>query len=227
MNVAWSVRILISGVLLAGTFAHARIEPVGSWSCVLYGIDQESDERILLDLRADGAVSLAQLGSDNVRWVPLSSWASRRGQLSFSDSRAGREFQADLNYESLGGIWSGSQFNGGWWCAPLAERPDLSPQIGRFNEYSVMPRLIIDSMASPWYPRRAIWTATEGYAVVCFVVKPDGFVKDPHFLELSDPLFELPALGALQRSHYHSWDEALPDRPACRTFEFHLDGKRY
>ncbi|MGD2167001.1 MAG: energy transducer TonB, partial [Gammaproteobacteria bacterium] len=103
----------------------------------------------------------------------------------------------------------------------------FAAQSGSFNEYAVMPRLIVDTMASPWYPRPAIRQAKEGYAVACFLVNPDGFVRDPHFLELSDPLFEQPARGALQRSHYQSWDESLPSRPACRTFDFHLDGKRF
>jgi hypothetical protein len=212
---------------LAAAVAHARIEPVGAWSCVVYGQDRESDERMLLDLRADGGTSLARLGSRSTEWIPLSYWNQKRGLLSFSDSRQRREFQADLDYPSLGGIWTGEQFNGGWWCAPLGELPELSPRIGAFNEYTVMPRLIVETMASPWYPRDAIRGAREGYAVACFLVQPDGFVTDVHFLELSDKIFEQPALGALHRSHYQSWDNSLPSRPACRTFDFNLDGKRF
>ena len=214
-------------LLLAGAFAHARVEPVGVWGCVLYGQDRETDERMLLDVRPDGSTWLARMGSQDAQWVPLSQWESKRRMLSFHDSRSGRSFLADLDYLSLGGTWDDTIFTGGWWCAPIDDRPDLSPSSGTFNEYRVMPPLIVDSMASPWYPRRAIWTATEGYAVVCFQVTPDGFVIDPQFIELSDPIFELPALGALQRSHYKRWDESLPNRAACRTFDFNLDGKRY
>ncbi len=216
-----------AALLLLVVAAQARIDPVGVWSCVLYGQARENDERMLLDFRADGATWHAQLGSRSPDWAPLSYWTEKRGYLSFSDARREREFQADLDYISLGGIWTDASFSGGWWCAPLEETPDLKPAYGVFNEYAVMPRLIVDSMASPWYPRRAIREAKEGYAVACFLVQPDGFVTDAHFLELSDPVFRQPALGALHRSHYKSWDRSLPARPACRSFDFHLEGKRF
>lgn len=220
--------MLIGGAFLfAAVAAQARIEPIGVWSCVLYGQHSEDDERVLLDFQPNGATWLAQLGEPRPDWVPLSQWNSRRGYLSFWDSRTGREYQSDLDYVSLGGIWVGERFNGGWWCAPLAERPNLAPRFGGFNEFAVMPRLIADSMATPWYPRSAIREAKEGYAVACFLVQPDGFVRDVHFLELSDPVFRQPALGALQRSRYRNWDPELPARPACRTFEFSLKGRRY
>lgn len=214
-------------LLLAAVSAHGRIDPVGVWSCVVYGQDRENDEQILVDLRVDGATWLAQLGSGRNQWVPGSYWDRKRGYLSFTDTRSGREYQADLEYTSLGGIWIGTQFNGGWWCAQLEERPNFEAASGAFNRYVVMPRLIVDTMASPWYPREAIREAKEGYAVACFLVQPDGFVTDAHFLELSDPVFRLPALGALHRSHYKRWNAALPSRPACRTFDFHLDGRRF
>lgn len=221
-------RLLVSAaVLLIAAVAQARIDPVGAWSCVVYGQDRDRDERMLLDLRVDGATWQAQLGSPGPEWTPLSYWSQKRGYLRFTDTRRDREFEADLDYVSLGGIWTGAQFSGGWWCAPLDERPELSRQTSSFDEYAIMPRLIVDVMATPWYPRPAIRQAKEGYAVACFLVKPDGFVTDPHFLELSDPLFSQPALGALQRSHYEGWDETLPSRPACRTFDFFLDGKRF
>jgi hypothetical protein len=220
--------LLVCAVLgLLAPSANARVEPVGVWSCVLYGQYREDDERMLLELRVDGGTYLAQLGGAPYHWVPVSYWSEKRGQVSFTDTRRGREFQADLDYESLGGVWTGETYSGGWWCAPLAERPELSPRAGFFNEYSVMPRLIVDTMASPWYPRRAIREAKEGYAVACFLVQPDGFVTNAHFLELSDPVFEQPALGALHRSHYKGWDSSLPSRPACRTFDFNLDGRRF
>jgi hypothetical protein len=225
---ASSARLLAAALLLLSAFAaQARIEPVGVWSCVLYGQDREDDERMLLDFRADGATWAAQLSDSDRRWVPLSYWSSKRGYLSFTDSRRSREYQADLDYVSLGGVWTDELYSGGWWCAPLEQRPNLTPAFGSFNEYAVMPRLIVDAMASPWYPKRAIREAKEGYAVACFLVQPDGFVTDAHFLELSDPIFQQPALGALHRSHYKSWDRDGPARPACRTFDFHLDGKRY
>jgi hypothetical protein len=221
-------RVLAMGLLLlSAAAAQARIEPVGAWSCVLYGQDREDDERMLLEFRPDGSTWAAELSAGERRWTPLSYWSEKRGFFSFSDSRRSREYQADLDYVSLGGIWTDEQFSGGWWCAALDEPPELTPAFGAFDEYSVMPRLIVDAMASPWYPKRAIRQAKEGYAVVCFLVQPDGFVTGAHFLELSDPIFEQPALGALHRSHYHSWDRELPARPACRTFDFHLDGKRY
>lgn len=223
------MHILPIGMMLAfvSGAADARVDPVGFWSCVLYGQDRESDERLLLDLRVDGGTWLAELDKAPYQWTPMTQWTERRGIVRFSDARRGREYQADLDYESLGGIWIGATFSGGWWCAPLDERPELSPRNGAFNEYSVMPRLIVDTMASPWYPRGAIREAKEGYAVACFLVQPDGFVTDVRFIELSDPIFELPATGALHRSHYQSWDSALPSRPACRTFDFNLEGRRF
>lgn len=213
--------------LLFTAGSYARIDPVGAWSCVLYGPSKETDERMLLELRIDGTAQMAELGGERYAWTPISGWTQRRGYLTFSDARSGREFTADLEYVSLGGTWTGEVYTGGWWCAPLDQTPELTPRSGQFNEYSVMPRLIADVMATPWYPRNAIREAKEGYAVICFLVKPDGFVTDAHFIELSDSVFREAALGALSRSHYQRWNESLPNRPACRTFDFHLDGTRY
>jgi hypothetical protein len=157
MMTGYASRLLFGALLvLVAAVGHARIEPAGVWSCVLYGQDSENDERMLLELRVDGATYIAELGEPRPAWVPMSYWSQRRGYLSFTDTRHGREFQADLEYTTLGGIWIGEQFSGGWWCAPLDERPELSPQARSFNEYSVMPRLIVDSMATPWYPKTAI-----------------------------------------------------------------------
>lgn len=216
-----------TAVILVTATSHARIDPVGVWSCVLYGPEKDGDERMLLELSLDGSTRLADLGVDRYLWTPVSRWSEKRGYLRFADPRRDREFVADLEYVALGGTWSGETYSGGWWCAPLEERPELAPQHGRFNEYEVMPRLVADVMATPWYPRRAVREATEGYAVVCFHVNPEGFVEDPHFIELSDPVFRESALGALSRSHYRRWSEALPRRPACRTFDYFLDGRRF
>ena len=218
--------VLVAMMLLFTEAGLARIEPVGAWSCVLYGPDKETDERMVLEFLVDGSTRIAELGGDSYTWAPISGWDTRRGYLEFADPRNGRDFIADLDYVSLGGIWSDDTYSGGWWCAPLAQAPNIDPRGRSFNEFSVMPRLIVDVTATPWYPRVAIREATEGYAVVCFLVKPDGFIIDPHFIELSDEVFREAALGALSRSHYRPWDEALPHRPACRTYDFHLDGRR-
>jgi len=217
----------LAAIFLVAANCHARLDPVGAWSCVLYGPDKETDERMLLELRIDGTTVMADLGGDRYLWTPISSWSEKRGYLTFSDSRRDREFVADLEYVSLGGTWSGAVYSGGWWCAALEKRPELGSGRGRFNEYEVMPRLVADVMATPWYPRQAVREAKEGYAVVCFHFNTEGFVEDPHFLELSDPVFRESALGALSRSHYRRWDASLPRRPACRTFDYLLDGRRF
>ena len=131
MSAAGIGRVLaMAALLLSAVAAQARIEPVGVWSCVLYGQDREDDERMLLDFRADGATWSAQLSDGERHWTPLSYWSEKRGYLSFTDNRRSREYQADLDYVSLGGIWTDDVYSGGWWCAPLDQRPNLTPQFG-------------------------------------------------------------------------------------------------
>jgi hypothetical protein len=207
---------------LMASVAEARVDPVGIWSCVVYGHPTLGDERVVFSFDPNGDVRISAMDAAGVasRWKPLSGWEVRRKLLFFSDRSTAREFTADLDYSTLGGTWKDARRDGGWWCA--AAVPGTSTQIDA-PAVSPLPPLIPVVTATPWYPRTAVRRATEGHAVACFVVTPDGFIRDPEFIELSDEVFRLPSLGALSRSRYAAWNDAVPLRPACRSFEYHLD----
>ncbi len=203
--------------------ASARIDPTGIWNCVVYGFSAASDERIVLKFESGGTTQVAIIGSRTNEWLPLSGWETNRRELTFHEARTGRSFAADLDYTTLGGTWNNLRRSGGWWCAQLL--PELASRVDDLlaRERFLMPPLIPDVMATPWYPRRAIREAKEGSAVICFLVETDGVIKDPQVVEISDEIFRVPAVGAVTRSRYAGWSNAVSVRPGCRSFDFHLD----
>jgi len=224
-TVVYSAAMVIC-TLLAMTpgLGAGRVDPIGAWSCVLYGPPGLGDERLLLQFDPNGATSIARLDSENTqRWTPISQWENSRGTLEFADTRTGRRFEAELDRDTLGGRWSTAASRGGWWCTPYAGGIEMLPREPEPVESSVMPPLIPTTMGTPFYPRQAIREAKEGRAVVCFEVDSAGLISRPEFLELSDEVFRLSTLGALQRSRYKGWNDPTIVRPACRSFQYFLD----
>jgi hypothetical protein len=192
------------------------------WSCLVYGPPALGDERILLRLDPDGSSGI-RYSADSSSWIPLSQWERRGGRLEFQDRRTGRRYEAGLDYPTLGGTWQTESLQGGWWCsgydgdsAAFAE-----PIPGR--ETDLMPPLVASLMASPRYPRRAVREATEGHAIVCFIVDSNGRIHEPEFIELSDEIFRATTLRSLERSRYVGWGDTDTVRPGCRTYVYRLD----
>ena len=203
------------------------IDPRGTWTCVLYGNPALGDERVVLSFAPDRSTLVAKRGETAARsWMPLSQWRVEEENLSFSDSRSGREFQASLRRSTLGGEWRTLNLRGGWWCSAATEEVDLSIFAADTEESSssLVP-LVTAVMATPAYPRQAIREAIEGRVVICFEVDRNGEVHNPEFIELSNEIFRAASLDALMGSRYQPWfkrgDEVL--RPACRSFVYRLD----
>jgi len=205
------------------------LDPVGTWSCVLYGNPSLGDERVLLSFAPDQSTRIARRSRDGApAWISLSRWQIEGGLLSFADARSGRQFSADLDRQTLGGEWRTLNLLGGWWCSAVDSAE--GPGVDILNDASDpaaagTARLIPEVMATPSFPIQAIRAAKEGRVVLCFVVRPSGEVYDPEFVELSDEIFRAPSLDALMRSRYKSWDSrtAGGPRPACRSFIYRLD----
>ena len=182
------------------------------------------DERLLLRFGPDGSTAVTRAAHDATAraWVPLSTWSAIRHSFTFSDSRTGRQFEADLRRETLGGTWRTPSLVGGWWCDAIAA--DDSPAAAdAFRSEALMPPLIPERMATPTYPRQAIRDAKQGRAVACFFVDADGVILDPQIVELSDEVFRAPSLEALGRSRYRGWGAGAISRPGCRSFIYRLD----
>lgn len=161
-------------------------------------------------------------------WLSLTPWQVEDGAITFTDSRSGRVFSANLNRDTLSGEWRTLNLLGGWWCA--AADADSGPGVEILDEsgaggLETTKRLIPEVMATPSFPLQAIREAKEGRVLLCFVVHPSGEVFDPEFVELSDDLFRAPSLDALMRSRYKSWNPRTEggSRPACRSFIYRLD----
>jgi hypothetical protein len=205
------------------------LDPVGTWSCVLYGNPSLGDERVLLSFGPDQSARIArQSRAGAPAWTSLSRWQVEGGLFSFADGRSGRQFSADLDRQTLGGEWRTLNLLGGWWCsaADAAAGPSLDILSDPSDTAAARTaRLIPEVMATPSFPIRAIRAAKEGRVVLCFVVHPSGEVYDPEFVELSDEIFRAPSLDALMRSRYKAWDSrtAGGPRPACRSFIYRLD----
>ncbi|HEY9182448.1 MAG TPA: hypothetical protein VIQ99_04560, partial [Gammaproteobacteria bacterium] len=78
--------------------AHARdIDPIGTWSCVVWGHPDFGDERVLLRFDTDGVARLARLENEAVpAWTGLTAWVREDREMRFSDPRTGRQYLADL-----------------------------------------------------------------------------------------------------------------------------------
>ena len=203
------------------------LDPRGTWTCVLYGNPAIGDERVLLSFAPDQSTLMTVPDEDSVRpWMPLSRWQMEDETLSFSDSRSGRDFDANLRRSTLGGDWQAVNLRGGWWCTEAGEGIEL----GIFADPDDQTRemlvpLIPAVMARPAFPRQALRDGTEGRVVICFSVDPTGEVRDPEFVELSDDVFRAASLDALMSSSYRPWLESGDEkfRPACRSYLYLLD----
>jgi hypothetical protein len=197
------------------------IDPIGTWSCVLYGHPDIGDQRVLLHFATSGAARMSRFdGGKTGPWSALAGWFVDRDQLEFSDPQSGRQFKADLRRVTLGGGWRTYAAVGGWWCSAIDNAP-LPPD-------SDTPRrplhpLVPVRTAIPRYPLQAVRDAKQGYAVSCFFVDSKGNIQEPELIELSDEIFREPILSALARSRYQGWDDDGTLRPGCRTYTFKLD----
>ena len=182
---------------------------------------------MVLNFGADGTTRMAIPSEDVQRpWFPLSRWQLEDEVLTFSDSRTQRDFSAGLNRSTLGGEWRTADVLGGWWCSAADAASASALYTSPTGEPTAMTSPLIQEItASPTYPREAIREAREGRVVICFEVNPQGFVRDPEFVELSDEIFRDPSLNALMQSQYQGWsdDPEGPARPACRSFVFSLE----
>ena len=202
--------------------AGGRVDPVGAWSCVVYGHPALGDERMLFVFEPDGAARVAHESGDKLSaWTPMSRWTSDDGELAFSDMRTGRQYRADLRRPTLGGSWRTFTLVGGWWCSELDA--DAVPAVEKLEPLKVLPPLIPSVTSVPQYPLQAIREAKQGRAVTCFFVDASGRVVRPELIELSDEVFRAPILTALERSRYVGWDDASVLRPGCRSYIFKLD----
>lgn len=219
--------------MLCGTDAQAarrgsqpELDPTGTWRCVVYGHPALGDERLLLRFSVDGTTAATTAAAEELRtrpWVPLSAWRAEKHAFTFSDSRSGRQFEADLRRETLGGTWRTASLFGGWWCDAMADDVGVA-DAESFRLAVSMPPLIPERMATPSYPRQAVRDAKQGRVVTCFFVDADGAIVNPQIVELSDEVFRAPTLEALGRSRYRSWTAGGVSRPGCRSFIYRLDG---
>jgi hypothetical protein len=201
--------------------ARGSIDPIGTWSCVIWGHPEFGDERVLLNLAASGVARLARVENDAVpAWSGSTPWIREDRQVRFSDPRTGRQYTADLRRDNLGGSWRTLTATGGWWCAvaDVAVVPDTSGE-----RAAALPAVLPLVTATPRYPLAAIREAKQGRVVTCFLVDAAGTIVEPEIIELSDEVFREPTLVALSRSRYEprTADSAL--RPSCRSYTFSLD----
>jgi hypothetical protein len=213
--------IVALAALCGGTARAARIDPVGTWGCVVYGHPDLGDQRVLFHFAANGGARIARVDDEKTGpWSALTGWFLDGAQLEFSDPQTGRQFNADLRRTTLGGSWRTFANIGGWWCSAL-DSATTPPQIAA--QQQPLPPLIPVLTAIPYYPVQAIRQAKQGQAVTCFFVNSEGVIQKPELIELSDELFREPVLVALERSRYKGWDDAATVRPGCRTYTFKLD----
>jgi hypothetical protein len=202
--------------------AHAKdVDPIGTWSCVVWGHPEFGDERVLLSFDTAGVARLARLENEAVpAWNGLTPWVRDNRQMRFSDPRTGRQYLADLRRENLGGTWRTLTTTGGWWCgvADVAVIPET-----RAGREAVLPPILPLVTATPRYPIEAIRAAKQGRVVTCFFVDDKGSIVDPEMIELSDEVFRAPVLAALERSRYEARAAGDVLRPSCRSYTFSLD----
>lgn len=192
---------------------------------MIYGHPAFGDERVVIRLAADGTAALSRKSDANQRiWDPLSRWLEDDGEVSFSDTRTGRRFSADMSRVTLGGRWRTVTLVGGWWCTTLDDAAFAGVLVS--EPEALMPPLVPVRTATPAYPAQAVRDAKQGRAVTCFFVDASGLITKPEIIEISDEIFRAPTLSALARSQYQGWDDARLVRPGCRTYIFRLDSIR-
>jgi hypothetical protein len=200
--------------------AFARVDPIGTWSCVVWGHPEFGDERVLLSFDDKGIARLARVENDAVpAWTGLSPWVLEDRQMRFSDPRTGRQYLADMRRDNLGGTWRTLTATGGWWCAvaDVAVVPETNEE-----RADALPPVLPLVTATPRYPLEAIRQAKQGRVVTCFLVDPAGLIVNPEIIELSDEVFREPILVALARSRYEP-RAGSKLRPSCRSYTFTLD----
>lgn len=223
--VAFAAASCATQTLFGAEDAAATIDsPVGGWSCLLYAERGADNDYVLMRFDPAGTTQFARPRGNEFRlWAPVSAWTARKKRLTFSDSREGREFEAELERSGLGGVWETASSKGGWWCARLSDDVASRQDLEGLTVDDVMPPLIPYAATTPYYPLYAVRTAQEGHASVCFLVESTGAVVKPEFIELSDDIFRATTLRAIQASTYRGWRGEPAVRPACRTFDFALD----
>jgi hypothetical protein len=201
--------------------ARGSVDPIGTWSCVIWGHPEFGDERVLLNIDASGVARLARVENDAVpAWSGSTPWIRDDRQVRFSDPRTGRQYTADLRRDNLGGSWRTLTATGGWWCAvsDLTVVPDTSQ-----GRAAALPPVLPLVTATPRYPLAAIREAKQGRVVTCFLVDAAGTIVEPEIIELSDEVFREPTLIALSRSRYEPRQADSALRPSCRSYTFSLD----
>jgi len=210
-----------STAAVCGIAAAKDVDPIGTWSCVVWGHPEFGDERVLLSFDTTGVARLARLENEAVpAWNGLTAWVQEDREMRFSDPRTGRQYLADLRRENLGGTWRTLTTTGGWWCgvADVTVIPET-----REEREEVLPPILPLVTATPRYPLEAIRAAKQGRVVTCFFVDAAGQIVEPEMIELSDRIFREPVLVALQRSRYEARVAGDPLRPSCRSYTFSLD----
>jgi hypothetical protein len=198
----------------------ASVDPLGTWSCVVWGHPEFGDERVLLNFAPQGVARLARLSdAAEPSWSGLTPWVAESREMRFSDPRTGRQYTADLRRDNLGGTWRTLTTTGGWWCA--VSDLEVVPETVE-GRASALPPVLPLVTATPRYPIEAIRAAKQGRVVTCFLVDASGSIVEPEIIELSDEVFRAPTLAALGRSRYEPRDsDGL--RPSCRSYTFSLD----
>ena len=212
------IACLAGGVETAS--AARNIDPIGTWSCVVWGHPEFGDERVLFNFAPQGIARLARIEPAAVpSWSGLTPWITEDRMLRFSDPRTGRQYTADLRRDNLGGHWRTLTQTGGWWCA--VSDVEAVPETSEARA-AALPPVLPRVTATPRYPIQAIREAKQGRVVTCFLVDSAGLIVEPEIIELSDEIFREPTLTALRRSRYEPRDsDSL--RPSCRSYTFTLD----
>ena len=140
--------------------ARANIDPVGTWSCVVWGHPDFGDERVLFSFAPRGVARLARIESAATpAWSGLTPWVEEDRHLRFSDPRSGRQYTADLRRDNLGGTWRTLTQTGGWWCA-LSDVQAV-PETNEARA-AALPPVLPRVTATPRYPLEAIRAAKQG-----------------------------------------------------------------
>jgi hypothetical protein len=216
------VAALVVAAAAAGmeTASAARVDPIGTWSCVVWGHPEFGDERVLINIAPQGVARLARIETSIVpAWSGLTPWVAESRELKFSDPQTGRQYTADLRRDKLGGTWRTMTTTGGWWCAvaDVAIVPETTQE-----RAAALPPVLPLVTATPRYPVEAIRKAQQGRVVTCFLVDATGAILEPEIIELSDEVFREPTLTALRRSRYEPRDSDFL-RPSCRSYTYSLD----